>query len=37
MEETSKKSYVIALDQGTTSSRCVIFDNEANVKDIVQK
>lgn len=37
MEETNKKSYVIALDQGTTSSRCVIFDNEANVKDIVQK
>lgn len=37
MEETNKKSYVIALDQGTTSSRCVIFDNEANIKDIVQK
>ncbi len=37
MEETNKKSYVIALDQGTTSSRCVIFDNETNVKDIVQK
>lgn len=35
--EENKKSYVIALDQGTTSSRCVIFDNEANVKDIVQK
>ena len=37
MEETNKKSYVIALDQGTTSSRCVIFYNEANIKDVVQK
>lgn len=32
-----KRSYIIALDQGTTSSRCVIFDNESNVIEEVQK
>lgn len=32
-----KRRYVIALDQGTTSSRCVIFDNSSNIVDIVQK
>lgn len=37
MNEENKKSYVIALDQGTTSSRCVIFDNHTNIKTIVQK
>ena len=24
------KKYVIALDQGTTSSRCILFDKEGN-------
>lgn len=37
MVEVKKRRYVIALDQGTTSSRCVIFDNYANIIDIVQK
>ena len=25
------KQYVIALDQGTTSSRCILFDREQNI------
>ena len=25
------KKYILVLDQGTTSSRCIIFDNEMNV------
>ncbi len=29
--------YVIALDQGTTSSRCIIFDNEQNILCARQK
>ncbi len=29
--------YVIALDQGTTSSRCIIFDQRQNIVDIAQK
>ena len=31
------KKYIISLDQGTTSSRAVVFDNSANVVEIVQK
>lgn len=31
------KKYIIALDQGTTSSRAVIFDREQNIVDICQK
>jgi len=31
------KKYVIALDQGTTSSRAVLFDNEQNIVEIAQK
>lgn len=33
----NKRTYIIALDQGTTSSRCVIFDNYCQIVDIVQK
>ena len=29
--------YVIALDQGTTSSRCIIFDQRQNIVDMAQK
>lgn len=29
--------YIISLDQGTTSSRCVIFDQNSNIKEVVQK
>ena len=31
------KKYVIALDQGTTSSRAIVFDREQNILDISQK
>lgn len=29
--------YIIALDQGTTSSRCILFDREGNICSIAQK
>lgn len=31
------KKYIIALDQGTTSSRAIIFDKDQNIIDICQK
>ena len=31
------KRYIISLDQGTTSSRAVIFDDQAQIKELVQK
>jgi len=31
------KNYVIALDQGTTSSRCILFDREQNIVELSQK
>ena len=31
------KKYVIALDQGTTSSRCILFDKEQNIVDLAQR
>ena len=31
------KKYVIALDQGTTSSRAIIFDRAGNIVNIAQK
>ena len=31
------KKYVVALDQGTTSSRAIIFDNEQNILGVSQK
>jgi glycerol kinase len=31
------KEYVMALDQGTTSSRCIIFDKQGKMKSIAQK
>ena len=31
------KQYVMALDQGTTSSRAVIFDDAQNIVGIAQK
>ena len=33
----SKRQYVMALDQGTTSSRCIIFSKEGEIKSIAQK
>lgn len=29
--------YVLAMDQGTTSSRAIIFDNEANIRAVAQR
>ncbi len=31
------KQYIMALDQGTTSSRCIIFDKQGEIKSIAQK
>ena len=31
------KRYVIALDQGTTSSRCILFDREQNIVGAAQR
>ena len=31
------KRYIISLDQGTTSSRAVIFDQQAQIRELVQK
>ncbi len=31
------KKYVIALDQGTTASRAIVFDRELNIHSVVQK
>ncbi len=31
------KQYVMALDQGTTSSRCIIFDRAGKMKSVAQK
>jgi glycerol kinase len=36
-EEVPMKEYVMALDQGTTSSRCIIFDKQGKMKSIAQK
>ncbi len=31
------KQYIMALDQGTTSSRCIIFDKQGKIKSVAQK
>ena len=31
------KQYIMALDQGTTSSRCIIFDKQGRMKSVAQK
>ena len=31
------KQYIVALDQGTTSSRCIIFDKGQHVIGMAQK
>ena len=31
------KKYIMALDQGTTSSRCILFDHEGNICGMAQK
>lgn len=32
-----KKKYMMALDQGTTSSRCILFDKKGNIVSMAQK
>ncbi len=32
-----EKQYIIALDQGTTSSRAVLLDKNANVVEVAQR
>ena len=32
-----EKKYIVALDQGTTSSRCMVFDREQNIVSVAQK
>jgi len=34
---TAEKKYIVALDQGTTSSRAVVLDNEANIVSSAQR
>ena len=31
------KKYIMALDQGTTSSRCILFDKQGNIVSLVQR
>ncbi len=31
------KKYIMALDQGTTSSRCILFDRDGNIVSVVQR
>ncbi|WP_295762372.1 glycerol kinase GlpK [uncultured Oscillibacter sp.] len=33
----NEKRYVIAMDQGTTSSRCILFDRQGSVRSVVQR
>ena len=35
MEKTAK--YIMALDQGTTSSRCILFDKKGNICSMAQR
>ncbi len=37
MTDPKNKKYVVALDQGTTSSRAIIFDHDANVVSTAQR
>lgn len=37
MGNSSSKKYVMALDQGTTSSRCILFDRKGTMCSVAQK
>ena len=37
MERKGMKRYVLAMDQGTTSSRCILFDQQGKICSVVQK
>jgi glycerol kinase len=30
-------AFILALDQGTTSSRAIVFDHEGNIRAVAQK
>lgn len=36
-ENTTQKKYIVALDQGTTSSRAVVLDHNANIVSVSQR
>ena len=36
-EDRKMGKYIMALDQGTTSSRCIIFDKEGKICGMAQK
>ena len=31
------KQFVMALDAGTTSNRCILFDRQGNIRSVAQK
>ena len=33
----SNEQFVLALDQGTTSSRAIVFDHSGNIRAVAQK
>lgn len=35
--EAAMKKYILSLDQGTTSSRCIIYDKKGNMVSVAQK
>ena len=37
IQNTQKKTYIMALDQGTTSSRCILFDKQGNICSMALK
>ena len=37
MTEEKMKKYIMALDQGTTSSRCIIYDKKGNKIHLTSK
>ena len=36
-DTTHEKKYIVALDQGTTSSRAVVLDHDANIVSVSQR
>ncbi|SDN66002.1 glycerol kinase GlpK [Pseudomonas jinjuensis] len=36
MTQTNNKQYIVALDQGTTSSRAIVLDRDANIVSVAQ-
>ncbi|MEP6614652.1 MAG: FGGY family carbohydrate kinase, partial [Mucilaginibacter sp.] len=37
MNHTMNQDYILALDQGTTSSRAIIFDHDGQIRSVAQK